>query len=333
MRHGWLGVVMVVVSGWGCPPVDVRSDAPARARPASHRDAGQGAVADPDARGGADGVKEEGAGARGAAHPLSAQNPHWVEAVEPFRIAGPLHYVGTRGLGSYLLVTSDGNVLFNTGMPGSGEMIVESMRKLGYEAGSVKLIINSHAHIDHAGGLAYLRETTGAPVAIMDRDVASIEDGGRSDFHYGDDAEMWFPACNVDRVLKDGEEIVMGEVRLRAHLTAGHTRGSTTWVARFEAEGRELTVVWPDGVSVNPGYRLGGEESYPGIAEDYRRTFEVLEGLRPDVWLAAHTEWFGLEKRMEAAKTEGLKAWLNREEYGRWVGGRRRAFERVVGKR
>jgi len=101
-----------------------------------------------------------------------------------------------------------------------------------------------------------MKELTGAQVAIMREDVQAIEDGGKDDFHYGSDWKvMGFPPCKVDRILRDGDTIKMGDVLLTAHHTPGHTRGSTTWVANIVDNGKALVVVWPDGGGFNPGYR------------------------------------------------------------------------------
>jgi metallo-beta-lactamase class B len=259
---------------------------------------------------------------------LASKALKWEDPTEPVKIAGPLHYVGTKGLGSYLFVTSEGNILFNTGMPSSGPMILESITKLGFKPEDTKLIINGHAHSDHAGAFAFIKEKTGAQVAVMREDVQAIEDGGKDDFHYGWDWKvMGFPPCKVDRILRDGETIKMGDVTLTARHTPGHTRGATTWVANLIADGRALTVVWPDGGGFNPGYRVAKNPSYPGITEDYRRTHHLLEMLKPDIFVASHAEWFGFEEKAKRATTEGVQAWINPEEYRRFVAKQKRAFE------
>lgn len=256
---------------------------------------------------------------------------HWEEPAEPVKIAGPLYFVGTQGLGSFLFVTSEGNILFNTGMPSSGPMIAASIRKLGFKPEEIKLIINGHAHSDHAGAFAYLKELSGAQVAIMREDAQAIEDGGKDDFHYGRDWKvMGFPPCKVDRLLRDGDTIRMGEVLLTAHHTPGHTRGSTTWVANLVDHGRALTVVWPDGGGFNPGYRLAKNPSYPGIADDYRRTHHFWEMQKPDIFLGAHCEYFNLEDKRKRAATEGVDAWINPEEYRQFVAHKKSEFEKQV---
>jgi metallo-beta-lactamase class B len=200
-----------------------------------------------------------------------------------------IYFVGTKGLGVYLFTTPEGHVLMNTGMPSSGPMIEDSIRKLGFKPDDIKLMINSHAHIDHAGAFAYLKEKYGAQMAVMREDVAAMESGDKGDFAYGD--ELIYPPVKVDRILRDGYTIKIGDVLLTAHHTPGHTRGSTTWIANLVVDGKAYVVVFPDGAGFNSRYRLVKDPSYPGIADDYRRTHHFLEMLKPDIWLAQHKEY------------------------------------------
>lgn len=255
----------------------------------------------------------------------------WDEPAEPIKIVGPLYFVGTRGLGSWLFATSQGLILLNTGMPESGVMIVESIRKLGLRPEDIKIIINGHAHSDHAGAFAYMKELSGAQVAVMEGDVKPMEDGGKSDFHYGADWKiMGFPPVKVDRVLRDGDTVRLGEVLLEARNTPGHTRGSTTWVTTLVEGGKAYVVVFPDGGGFNPGYRLAKSPSYPGIDGDYRHTHHAWELLKPDIWLGHHNEYFDLDGKRKRAATEGVDAWIDPEGYRRFVSGKKRAFERQV---
>ena len=131
--------------------------------------------------------------------------------------------------------------------------------------------------------------------------------------------DLVYPGVKVDRVLRDGDTIEIGDVQLTAHLTPGHTRGSTTWVANIVDGGKAYMVAFPDGAGFNPGYRLVKNPSYPGIADDYRRTYHVLEMLKPDIWLAQHNEYYDLEGKRARAATEGVKAWIDPEGFRRWV--------------
>ena len=262
---------------------------------------------------------------------LARQALHWDEPTEPFHIVGPLYYVGTRGLGAYLFVTSDGLILLNTGMPESGPLIAASISQLGFYPPDIELLINSHAHVDHAGALAYMKDLSGATLALMEGDVAPMEDGGKSDFQYGADWQvMGWPPVAVNRVLHDGDRVALGEVSLTALSTPGHTRGSTTWVTELVQDGKVYLVVFPDGADLNPGYRIMQDPSYPGIEGDYRRTHHRLEMLKPDIWLTAHPELSLMEEKRERAKTEGVAAWVDPEGYRLWVWKEKREFEALV---
>ena len=256
---------------------------------------------------------------------LAKKGLKWEEPTEPVRIAGPIYFVGTKGLGAFLITTSQGHILMNTGMPSSGPMIVDSIRKLGFKPEEIKLMITGHAHIDHAGAFSFFKSQFGALLAVMKDDVAAMESGDRNDFKYADD--FVYPAVKVDRILRDGDTIRMGEVLLTAYHTPGHTRGATTWVANVVIDGKPYVVVFPDGAGFNPGYRLAKDPIYPGIAEDYRRTHHFLEMLKPDIWLAQHNEYYDFEGKRDRAKNEGMKAWIDPEGYRRFIAEKKRAFE------
>lgn len=256
----------------------------------------------------------------------------WEEPTEPAKLVGPIYYVGTQGLGSYLISTPDGLILLGTGTPASGPMIAESIQKLGFKPEDIKVLLTWHAHADHAGALAYFKQLApGAQVAIMAPDVASIEDGGKSDFHYGWDwRTMGWPGVKVDRVLHDGDKVTLGDVTLTALATPGHTRGDTSWTTTVTDNGKTYNVVWPDGLSVNPGYRLARNPSYPGIADDYRRTGERLAALKPDIWLVSHTERFGLDAKRARATTAGAEAFVDREGYAAYIQSQRDAVQAEI---
>lgn len=255
----------------------------------------------------------------------------WDEPTEPTKIVGPLYFVGTLRLASWLFATSEGLILLNTAMPETSDRIVASIRKLGFRPEDIRILINGHAHSDYAGAFATIRELSEAQLAAMEPDVAQMENGGRSDFHYGSDWKiMGFPPAKVDRILRDGDTVKLGEVSLTAHNTPGHNRGATTWVTMLVNGGNAYTVVFIDGGGFNPGYRLARSPSYPGIEADYRRTHHRLELLKPDIWLGHHTEYFDLEGKGQRALTEGVSAWVDPEGYRRFVATQKRAFENEV---
>ena len=261
---------------------------------------------------------------------LAAESRKWNEPAEPVKIVGPIYFVGTRGLGVFLITTSEGHILLNTGMPPSGPMIEKSIAKLGFRPQDVKILLTGHAHIDHCGSTAYLKRNTGAQIAIIDAEVPLIESGGKTDFHYGAVPEFAFEPVKVDRVFRDGETIKFGDVAITALLTPGHTKGSTTFVTNVVDGGKSYTVVFPNGTSVNPGYRVVNDPSYPGICDDYRRTMHTLEMLKPDIWLGAHNDDYGFERKLARSAQDGVRAWVDPEGYRKWVVAQRAKLDAAI---
>lgn len=226
----------------------------------------------------------------------------WNRAVEPFRIAGNLWYVGASDVTSFLITTPAGHVILDGGFAETAPQILANIRKLGFEPTDVKYLLSSHAHLDHAGGLAELERATGAQVVASAEDAPALESGGRDDFAWGD--TMTFPAVKVDRRIADGDTVALGGTTLVAHLTPGHTRGCTTWtLALGDAEPR-LHALFLCSVTA-PGYRLVGNDKWPEIAAAFAATFRKLETLPCDYFLAAHGSVFDLEGKRKRA-TMGL---------------------------
>jgi metallo-beta-lactamase class B len=164
----------------------------------------------------------------------------------------------------------------------------------------------------------------------MDRDYIALASGGRTDFRYGSRPAFYFPPVKAERELTDGDTVSLGKVSMTARLGAGHTRGATTWTTTVEDGGRKYTVVFPCCTGINPGYRLTVDPSYAGIADDYRRTFTMLESLKPDIWLPAHTEGFDFDSKRARAAAEGAAAWVDPDGYRQWVAKGKETFEAAV---
>ena len=259
-----------------------------------------------------------------------AKQRGWTDPAEPVKVVGPIYFVGTRGLCIWLITTSEGHILLNTGMPDSGQMIETSIRKLGFKPEDIKIMLVGHAHIDHVGGHSYMKNISGAKVVMLDKEAGLLQSGGKDDFNYGGNPEFRFVPVEVDQVIRNGDTVKLGGITLTALETPGHTRGSTTWVTNVTERGKRYKVVFPDGTSVNPGYRVAKDPSYPGIADDYRRTFRVLEGLKPDIWLCPHKEMFNFEAKRERALKVGTRAWVDPLGYRKWVAAQRAKFEATV---
>jgi metallo-beta-lactamase class B len=249
----------------------------------------------------------------------------WNKPVEPFRIAGDLYYVGAAEISSFLIQTPVGLILIDGGFAETAPQIEANIAKLGFKIGDVKILLNGHAHGDHAGGLAELKKRSGAKLFASAADAPLLEDGGRSDFRFG--AEGQFPPVAVDRRLADGEEVALGGVELTAHLTPGHTRGCTTWTFQMG----ELPVVVACSASVLD-YRLAGKESYPGIAADFERSFGVWRSLPASVFLAQHGWDFDLASKRERA-TRGMgprNPFVDPAGYKAWIEEKEAAFRKAL---
>ncbi|HBL27803.1 MAG TPA: subclass B3 metallo-beta-lactamase [Acidobacteria bacterium] len=224
----------------------------------------------------------------------------WNQPVEPFRIAENLYYVGATDITSFLITTPQGHILLDGGFEETVPLIRESVKKLGFRLEDVKILINNHAHQDHAAGLAALKELTGARLLVSAEDAALLAVGGKGDFAFGD--SLLFPPVQADQTVKDGETVSLGGVTLTAHVTPGHTKGATTWTMQVKDGGKTLDVVFAASVSVNPGVTLAVNPGYPAIAADYRRSFEVLKVLPCDVFLSSHGSFFDLTEKAAAVR-------------------------------
>lgn len=242
----------------------------------------------------------------------------WNQPVEPFKIAGNLYYVGASDITAFLVATPEGHILLDGGFPETAPLIRESVKKLGFKLEDVKILLNSHAHFDHAGGLAELKKTTGAKLFASEADAPVLASGGKSDPVLGDSNS--FPAVQADRLLKDGDTVSLGGSTMTARLTPGHTRGCTTWTMKLEDGGKRHDAVFVCSTTVLPNVKLTGTPTYPGINEDFAGTFRTLRSLPCDIFLAAHGQFFSLKEKIERLrKGEGINPFVDPEGYRKYL--------------
>jgi metallo-beta-lactamase class B len=214
----------------------------------------------------------------------------WNLPQQPFRLYGNTYYVGTRGLTSLLITSPEGHVLIDGGLPDSAPLILENIQALGFEPRDIELILNSHAHFDHAGGIAALQRASGARVAASAASARVLERGssGLDDPQYG--VAFDFPAVSVTEVVADSQTLRVGPVALTAHLTAGHTPGGTSWSWQSCEAGRCLRFVYADSQTPvsRDGFRFTDSEAYPSAVADFERGFALLEQLPCDVLITPH---------------------------------------------
>ena len=267
---------------------------------------------------------------------LAQEAPDWTNPFPPYRIIGNIYYVGSQGLAAYLITTPQGNILINSNLEKSVPMIRESVEKLGFRFSDTKILLISHAHWDHCSGSAAVKELTGAKYMVMDADVSEIEDGGKVDFGRGiktsSPAASSYQPTKVDRVLHDGDEVRLGDTVLVAHLTPGHTKGTTTWPMKVADGGKTYNVVIVGSPNVNPGYKLVNNALYPQIASDYERMFRVLKSLPCDVFLGAHGDYYSMEAKYARMKQGGPNPFIDPDGYKSYVAEREQAFRAELAK-
>ena len=274
-----------------------------------------------------------------AAKPILAEsNPAWTSPLAPFRIADNLYYVGSQELASYLIVTSDGNILINANLASSPSQIRTSVEKLGFHWSDTKILLNNQAHFDHMAGAAEVIRETHARNMVMDGDVSVAESGALTDFLFPSRNVPLYAPVHVDRILHDGDTVVSGNVTLTAHKTAGHTRGCTTWTMRShlpgEPGGTMRNIVIVGGMSFWSEYRFVATSrlpvSYPGIAQDFQHTFLMLRGLPCDVFLGAHGEYFDLLTKLKRYPKAGPRVFVDPAGYKEFVADAQNTFEKAL---
>jgi metallo-beta-lactamase class B len=240
---------------------------------------------------------------------------------EPFRIAGNLYYVGATGVTAFLITGPQGHVLIDGGYPETAPLIVASIAKLGFHVRDVKVLLNTHAHADHAGGLRALQEASGAQLWVSERDAPTIAAGGAGDrASYGPLRYLGvgrFPAPRVDHRFRDGDTIRVGTLALTAHVTAGHTPGCTSWSFPVHDGDRELLAVDVCSLTLLPFMHLVEPESYPGIRSDFERSFVTLRRLPADIFLGSHASFFdlGRKRRARASARDPVDPFIDRAGY------------------
>lgn len=252
----------------------------------------------------------------------------WNTPRPAFRIHGDTYFVGTEGLSAVLVTSDEGHVLIDGGLPESASIIVDNVESLGFRIEDVKLILNSHAHFDHAGGIGALQRVSGAQVAASRPSAEVLKHGtsGQDDPQYG--VALRFPAVPDVRVITDGETLQVGPLALTAHFTPGHTPGGTSWSWQECQEERCLDFVYADSqtpVSAD-GFRFTESTTYPSAIQDFERGFAVLESLACDVLVTSHPTASSFWKRAEMQDESGVDAFVDEAACARYAAAARQAL-------
>ena len=211
----------------------------------------------------------------------------------PHKIIGNIHYVGTRTLSSFLLVTPQGNILIDSTYERNVPTIQKSVEQLGFKFSDTRILLGNHAHGDHQEGDALVKQLTGAQVMAMAEDVPALrgmKPGGKEH--------------PIDRILHDGEEVTLGGTTLVAHLTPGHTRGCTTWTMKAQEGGRTYDVMF--GCSLRPTGVLT-----PALVDEFTRSFKLVHALPCDVQLGDHGAQYNMQAKYAKLRSGGPNPFID----------------------
>jgi metallo-beta-lactamase class B len=250
-----------------------------------------------------------------AAAQAARPDPHVF--MEPFEIGEGLFYVGSSFYAVYLLVSDEGHIVLDAGDAVVGRMAVENIRRLGYDPADIRMLLITHPHFDHAGGLAEIRRAAAkdAKFYCSEKDGRDMVDGGRSDFFLKDHPRFYFEPLAPDIVLEDGDQVSLGPWTLTMHITAGHTPGGMTWTFPLTVDGTPHHAMAPTSWALLPGFKVGREESYPGQTEDYERAFARWKSLSEicDVFVASSNQFFDFRTKKAAYDAGKADAFVDPE--------------------
>ena len=245
--------------------------------------------------------------------PAVAQNPNWTRPFEGHRVIGNLYAVGTYDLAVFLVTGSEGHILVNTGLEDSTPLIRENIESLGFRLEDVKILLQMQAHWDHTAALAEIKRITGAEMWATLHDAPVLADGGFSDPHFG--GRQSFDPVAVDKIIRDGEVIELGDIRMTVLETPGHTAGSSSYLMQVREGGGTYDVAIANMAFINPGKRLVENPTYPGVADDFAETFRKQKALDVDVWVSAHGSQYGLHDKYQPGQAYSPDTFVDPEGF------------------
>jgi metallo-beta-lactamase class B len=225
----------------------------------------------------------------------------WNKPREPFKVFGNTYFVGTDGLSAILIAGDAGHILLDGGLEQSAALIDANIRKLGFKTRDVTLIVNSHGHFDHAGGINALQRASGAMVGASPSGASALQRGENTvddpQYGFGKESNAFPPVKNV-KVIKDSETLSVGSLSITAQFTPGHTPGSTTWTWR-SCEGKNcLNIVYADSLSAvaAPGFKFTDS---PERVNAFRRSISRVAELPCDIVISTHPQATRLDAKLK----------------------------------
>jgi len=253
---------------------------------------------------------------------LSAQTvtePHdtpaeWSKAYTPFQLAGNLYYVGTYDLACYLITTSKGNILINTGLAASASQIKANIEKLGFKFADTKILLTTQAHYDHMGAVSAIKQSTGARIMVDEKDSDVLADGGSSDYALGGNGST-YQSAKADRLLKNGDTISLGDMKLVMLHHPGHTKGSCSFLFDVKDKDRSYRILIANMPTIVTEKGFSTIAGYPDIAKDYAYTLSSMKKLSFDLWFSSHASQFNLHHKHKPGDRYNPLVFADRKGY------------------
>jgi len=257
-------------------------------------------------------------------------NPaEWSKPFPPFRIAGNLYYVGTYDLACYLITTTNGHILINTGLSNSASIIESNVKSLGFNNKDIKILLTTQAHFDHLGAMAEIKKETGAKMMIDAADADVLADGGQSDYALGGGNNSFEP-LKPDRLLHDGDSIKLGNMNLVLLHHPGHTKGSCSFLFDVKDKSQTYRVLIANMPSIVTQQKFQDITTYPNIVADYTNTFQSLRKQSFDLWLSSHASQFGLHEKHKPGDAYNPKVFIDRPGYDQVLADLEDAFRKKL---
>jgi len=261
--------------------------------------------------------------------PLPNFQPEWVQDFPPFRLVGNVYYVGSYDLACYLITTPAGNILINTGLPGSDTMIRKHIEALGFKFKDVKILLATHAHFDHVGAMAAIQHQTKAKLFIEAGDAPVLADGGNSDFLFGGKGPMFYPV-KADGLLHDHDTVRLGGMEIVVLHHPGHTKGASSFIFTVHDDQHSYRVLIANIPSILDQTKFPGMPAYPNVMKDYSYTLDTMPKLKFDLWFASHAGQFDLHKKHQPGDPYNPMAFSDRAGYDAVISDQQKTFSKRV---
>ncbi|TCC90335.1 subclass B3 metallo-beta-lactamase [Pedobacter frigiditerrae] len=253
----------------------------------------------------------------------------WSKPYAPFRIVGNLYHVGTYDLACYLIVTEKGNILINTGLANSEQLISNNIKALGFKLTDTKILLTTQAHYDHMGAMAALKKATRAKVLVNANDAQVMKDGGSSDYALGNGVKTYLP-LKPDALLHDKAVIKLGSTKLVMLDHPGHTKGSCSYLLEVKDKTKTYKVLIANMPTIVTDKKFHEVDAYPNIEKDYARTLKAMKALSFDIWLASHASQFNLHQKHKPTDSYNPTAFMDKKGYDKALADLQLAFDKKI---